>query len=798
MWRSPRHVPLLHVLLALALLAFVAAPALTAPGRGHGHGRQGSPGGAGDRGDSVPASFIPLQVDDKAEFNCRGAVVDSYQSSVDPDADRPASQVVLGLNSTKSDHLRLKDRVIFNGDAFVGVGGDPAEVIKLYRGAKITGQTAALSTPLRFDATELPQGSPFSDRAEGDLLLRYRANQTINSDRHFRKVEICEGSTLTVHGNVTLYVDREFKVKRRAAVVLTSGSTLRVYAGREVKIEGDLNDGGLPSNVHLYSFTNGQRIKTEREGKLRAVLHSPKGKVELMSRHPFFGLIRAKELKAESRIHVDLDASFTPVQGDASIFREVGGSLGIAVVTTDQIDNASGWHWADLNNDGYLDAVASGTSARRFLNNAGASFSVASLGRARRQGALADFDHDGDVDFWIAVTNGYNDEAWYQNQGDGTLTRIDDAGFYPPSNNEGVATADVDGDGWCDVVMFSANGNYIGHHESADPLAFSPSKSESYGLHASNTYGNGEFCSSADVNADGYLDFFYHYANGRFFLSNGDGAYTWNNRGITAVCGNNDKSGSCWGDYDSDGDMDLFISRLDAGQQGYLWQNVAGNFALANASAGVTDNSIQRGCDWGDCDNDGDLDLLIATSGNGLKLYLNNGDGTFTLDSAPPRATGDCQDACFVDFDNDGDLDIAVTRSADTALLFENSTDGNDYLKVRVVGAGERATNQAGIGVRIELRTADGATLLGQRHVGVARGFAGSAPLWAHFGGVDPTESYLVRVHFLSGVIASTVVPAEVSSTIGGTVVPQMITFTEPAPPPLGSQVTDWTEVDDR
>jgi hypothetical protein len=543
---------------------------------------------------------------------------------------------------------------------------------------------------------------------------------------------------------------------------------------------------------------SGSKFETYGSAKIRAVVHAPTYPVQLWSNQPFFGLIQAERLEGGSPIHVDLDASFVPGQADFERYVDATSDTGFGYQTTDHVHYGSGWHWGDLNNDGYLDAIASGKTARRFMNNAGQSFTVHSLGRVRRQGTLVDFDHDGDLDYWTTALASHDDEVWLENPGTGALMTIDDAGFYQPRNNEGVAAADVNADGWCDLVMFSQNGNHIGHHVDIDPLRFHGTESQSYGLNDRGAAGNGYFCSSADVNNDGRVDFFYLYGNGRLFLSNGDGTYTWDNAGISVHTHNNDKAGSVWGDYDNDGDVDLFVCHADPGRQGYLYRNDDGVFVLANEQAGLTDDSAQHGCDFGDYDNDGDLDLVISTDDEGLRLFLNDGGGAFTRDDTAPEVQGDSHDVCFVDYDNDGDLDIALARVGSPAALLENRTDGNAFLKVRVIGAGDRATNVTGVGVKIELLTADGETLLGRRDLGSARGFAGSGPIWAHFGGVDPDGQYLVRAHFNTGVIASTVTPAEVSTTIGGAVVPQLLTLTEPPPPAEGQQITDWTEVEPR
>lgn len=121
-------------------------------------------------------------------------------------------------------------------------------------------------------------------------------------------------------------------------------------------------------------------------------------------------------------------------------------------------------------------------------------------------------------------------------------------------------------------------------------------------------------------------------------------------------------------DYDNDNDIDLLVT-------GTCIQCSDSSFLLRNDSTGVFTKIIGAGIphqmqleinQWGDYDNDGDLDLLIAGATIGTSPYnpvtkvLNNNNGIFTDINAP--LTGIFQgDAEWVDFDQDGDLDIAIT-----------------------------------------------------------------------------------------------------------------------------------------
>lgn len=462
----------------------------------------------------------------------------------------------------------------------------------------------------------------------------------------------------------------------------------------------------------------------------------------------------------------------------------------------------AGLHWADLDNDGDLDAITTGGQAAGAVitnANAGDEYSANKLssGMVYGQGAFLDFDHDGYVDMWVAAHNQTWLEKLFGNNG-GTISDGGTSGFTASSGNEASATADVNGDGWADVVMFSENGNWIGHHGGGGSQSLTATNNSSYGLNGSGDVGDGLYCASGDVNNDGMVDFFYLYDTGRLFLSEGDGTFARANHGISVVSADSNKCSSAWGDYDNDGRLDLYVARYEQGQNGYLWRNnvswigesPTGSFTNVTTAAGITDLSGRRSCAWGDYDNDGHLDLFVATRTGRTILYRNKGDGTFEHVDEGTGVTGDCHDAVFVDVDNDGDLDIVIARMGQPMVLLENRTNNANYLKVRLVGAGAGKTNKAAIGTRVELWNADGTQLLARRDVGMARG-AGVEPLWLHFGGVDPSATYELHVHFAGGLVKRQVIPSAASTTIGGRLIPQMLTVEEQG----GVKIIRWSEV---
>ena len=144
-----------------------------------------------------------------------------------------------------------------------------------------------------------------------------------------------------------------------------------------------------------------------------------------------------------------------------------------------------------------------------------------------------------------------------------------------------------------------------------------------------------------------------------------------------------------WGDFNGDGDLDLITGgeTNSEGTKTHLYQNVGeGMFSLVENS-GIPD--LSNGYfDFADYDNDGDDDLLAMGYGaDGIsitRLYISNGDDTFTdanADIIDKVYLGTCN---WVDFDGDGDLDIFISGFLDdfensdyVSELYQNDGDGN-------------------------------------------------------------------------------------------------------------------------
>ena len=147
-----------------------------------------------------------------------------------------------------------------------------------------------------------------------------------------------------------------------------------------------------------------------------------------------------------------------------------------------------------------------------------------------------------------------------------------------------------------------------------------------------------------------------------------------------------------WGDYDSDGDLDLFVTgEVSPGNRNsFLYSTSASATSLSFEAALRFRPDVSRGAvAWGDVNNDGDLDLLLmgqsgevaeGTQLSFTRVYVNDGTGSFDAtrdDSLVGLSNGD---AAWADYDGDGDLDLAVTGKSTAGVrefrLYRNDLPG--------------------------------------------------------------------------------------------------------------------------
>jgi len=215
-----------------------------------------------------------------------------------------------------------------------------------------------------------------------------------------------------------------------------------------------------------------------------------------------------------------------------------------------------------------------------------------------------------------------------------------------------------------------------------------------------------------------------------------------------ALGGHGHTIGSAWGDLDNDGHIDLIVGNFaHPGQpEPKFLRNLGpeGNwhFEDKSAEAGLAFVESFASPALGDFDNDGDLDLFLTAIYNpdACVLYRNNGDWTFTnitndaglatVHDRPHNAQGN-----WADFDNDGDLDLVADGK-----LFRNPGNSNFWVKIKLVGT---AVNRAAIGEQARISIGNQTYT---RQVEGATGETNQNDLALHFGLGTQTDPVAVTI----------------------------------------------------
>ncbi len=299
-----------------------------------------------------------------------------------------------------------------------------------------------------------------------------------------------------------------------------------------------------------------------------------------------------------------------------------------------------------------------------------------------RSANFIDYDNDGDLDLYITNGPSTADRSFlYRNDG-GTFTEIlTDTIAKVRSSADGASFVDADNDGDLDAFVatwygqndlyYTGNGDGTFTRTGGNPIVTSG--------------GHGESGSWADYDSDGDLDLYVCNSGGafvNFLFRNDDSAFTRILTGGIVTEADRSRIGA-WGDYDNDGDADLFIAN-EANQHDDLFRNDAGSFTKITAVPLVSSGGDSFSSSWGDYDNDLDLDLIVINNANQNEfLWQNNGNGTFTRILTGPvvNSAGYGVSSIWADLDNDADLDLYVTNafapSAVPNFLFWNDGAGN-------------------------------------------------------------------------------------------------------------------------
>ena len=346
--------------------------------------------------------------------------------------------------------------------------------------------------------------------------------------------------------------------------------------------------------------------------------------------------------------------------------------------------------WGDYDNDGDLDALVCGlnnssTTVCKIYRNDGSNvftdISASLIGLKDCDIEWFDYNNDGRLDIITAGTNQSNVDVVniYRNDSNNVLTTLSHTilGLLTPS----VDFGDYDNDGKVDLLMtgYSTSLSVVKTiiYKNYGSGVFTNINASIIGVRN----GDAKWC---DYDNDGDLDFIVTGYNSPTspqitqLYKNDNGTFV---PIITNIIGTQ-ASVVEWGDFDNDGDFDMVISGVNS----KVYRN-DGNDIFTDLNINFVANLVDCKIDLGDYNNDGLLDIFLSghysISGGWAyvsNIYKNNGNGTFTDINAFIGANGDI--SCSVDwgdYDNDGDLDLLIcgidaSLQGSTLIIRNNSS----------------------------------------------------------------------------------------------------------------------------
>ena len=406
--------------------------------------------------------------------------------------------------------------------------------------------------------------------------------------------------------------------------------------------------------------------------------------------------------------------------------------------------------------------------------------------------AIGDYDNDGHPD--IYVTN-FGPNVFYRNNGDGTFTSITEKkGGGDARWSTSASFADYDRDGDLDLfttnyVAFTVEDNkpcsgQTGRREYCGPMVYPPVVDRLYRNDAGqltdvsseagivNAFGSGLGVVSADFDGDLWPDFYV--ANdlrpNQLWMNHGDGSF--DDEALFAGAAVNDfgmpeaSMGVTAGDFDGDGDYDLFMTHL-RNETNTIYLNLGkARFRDATDEFRLGVDSIPMtgfGSEWFDYDNDGFLDLFVANGAvvavpaligrdphpyhevNHLFHNVNGKRFEFVVNAFERTETS--RGAAFGDIDNDGDVDVVVSNNGGPVrLLLNNVGNRRRWLSIELVGI---RSNRDGVGARIAVDLDDGRTLWRRAHTDGS--YLSANDRRVHFGAGEHKQATSVKVEWPSG-----------------------------------------------
>ncbi len=457
----------------------------------------------------------------------------------------------------------------------------------------------------------------------------------------------------------------------------------------------------------------------------------------------------------------------SPYQAGIMDLKGPGGSLiGFPVITFDRRGSSSG----NKENSSLLDII-------RFANVAAAAgldivprTEEGKNAEFRFSGHVeaCDYDGDGDIDIYAGsydpASSSYKHFLFKNEMGKYTDVTME-AGLNHSGNEASASFADFDNDGFTDLFVMKDGGDILYRNTGKGTFEDVTAKAKA----GSST--GGKKALFFDMDHDGDLDLFEILPNSNLFLrNNSDGTFEDQSAKLGPQNGGIISTGTAFGDFDDDEDIDFIVVNKNSGiclysnqrqgvfrdiasESGLKGYEGAGTVAVGDynndgyldlfiGSATGENHALLRNLRNGtfekeknnaemlrslekvnvydasflDFNNDGFLDILVAgesqgKDGRGINLFYNDGKGNFkNVSELLPSEVKSGKQITVFDYNDDGDLDALIAGiNGGISLLRNDGGNNNHFITMKLVGlrAGSAKNNYFGIGAKVEMRAGD-------------------------------------------------------------------------------------------
>lgn len=366
----------------------------------------------------------------------------------------------------------------------------------------------------------------------------------------------------------------------------------------------------------------------------------------------------------------------------------------------------------------YLMPGATASKSYLSVNNMGTFRECSVVGGIDHKGqdldaTFADYNNDGYQDLFIANSSGI---IVYKNKGDGTFSMVtENIGLFNASDVNKILFADFDQDGDLDMYVARKGGNRFFRNngdgtftENAAAMGLAGDKQATMNM---------DF---GDWNDDGDLDIICLKAEGGIELFNNNRHSNFRDISKSEGLNNSKYAGTAivFGDYNNDGRLDMLIAGGSGGKC-FLLRNDGGHFVVDDKASNQLSSSLKviqvYDVAFVDYDNDGHQDIVVAgvnadSSKRGVRLFHNDDSKGFSdVSTLLPENVMQAFRIAIADFNFDGDRDIFFSGPMGIRLARNDGGNYNNYVQVQLTALsfGSSKNNKLGIGAQLELKSGD-------------------------------------------------------------------------------------------